>query len=63
MSSKNEAIIGALLNIPSLSDKEMVRDGFSLSAVRWFRHCIYRTVRLLEAGANEWRNNEERRAG
>ena len=43
-----------MLNIPSPSDEEMVRDGFDLNAVRWFRHCIYRTVRLLEAGANAW---------
>ena len=54
MSRKNEAYIRELLNIPSPSDKEMKCRGFGLDAVRWRRRCIYRTVRLLEAGANAW---------
>ena len=44
MSSKNEAIIRALLSFPGLRGKDM----------RWSRHSIYQTVQLLEASANTW---------
>ena len=44
MSSKNDAIIRALLSFPGLRGKDM----------RWFRHRIYQAVQLLEAGANTW---------